>query len=104
MISYNVFFNPNSGTSSEEAAQMIHAFFEALKKHCPVSGYRILHITNRGNFEAMPDFQVIVDFLSQEALDTTFAFMHEPGRLGMHSHGDLMRMAQDFKVSFTKDM
>jgi hypothetical protein len=65
------------------------------------SSFRILKMHNKGNFEEMPDYHLIVDYKSAQDLKEAFAnmkqaYMSEP-------HKSLMNMVSTFKVAFSND-
>ncbi len=66
-------------------------------------GYRILRITNPASFPALPRFQAIIDFPSQQDLDDSLAFMRQPGKVHEGAHGRMIGLITDFKVSFSED-
>jgi hypothetical protein len=104
MISYNVFFTPKAGVDDSSVITVAHQFLEHLRAEKKLHGYRILRVTNPGSFPALPRYQAIVDFESQQALDEAFAFMRQPNKKEEGPHGELMRLVADFKVSFTADV
>ncbi len=65
------------------------------------TGYRILRMSNKASFEALPDFHLIVDYASEEELRKGFEGMKE--RYREEPHGPLMSMVSDFKVAFSSD-
>jgi hypothetical protein len=104
MISYNVFFSPKSDVEEECVIRLARTFLEKLKAEQKLRGYRVLRVTNPASFPALPRFQAIVDYDSQEELDASFAFMREPPKVKEGSHGELLELVTDFKVSFTADV
>lgn len=104
MISYHVFFTPKAGIEDLRVVDTARKFFDELKTERKVRGYRILRVTNAGSFQALPRFQAIVDYDSQEELDASFAFMRTPNKKEDGAHGELMKMVAEFKVSFTSDV
>jgi hypothetical protein len=104
MISYHVFFTPKPDIEEHRVIAAAHQFFRQLESEKKLSGYRILRVMNCGNFQALPRFQAIADYESQQELDESFAFMRQPRRKEEGAHGELMRMLAEFKVSFTADV
>ena len=104
MISYHVFFTPKPQVDEASAIAAAHRFFQQLESEKKLRAYRILKVTNPASFPALPRFQAIVDYTSQQEMDDSFAFMREPRRKEEGAHGELMRMVTDFKVSFTSDV
>ncbi|MCX6972171.1 MAG: hypothetical protein NTV93_18750 [Verrucomicrobia bacterium] len=104
MISYHVFFTPKPGMEDDHVVELAHRFFKQLISEKKLRGYRILRVTNPANFQALPRFQAIADYESQQELDESFAFMHQPQKKEEGAHGELMKMVADFKVSFTTDV
>lgn len=104
MISYHVFFTPKPDIEERSIIAAAHRFFQQLKTEKKLRGYRILHVTNPTNFQALPQFQAIADYDSQQELDESFAFMRQPQKKEEGAHSELMRMVADFKVSFTTDV
>jgi hypothetical protein len=104
MISYHVFFTPKPGIEDDHVVELAHRFFKQLISEKKLRGYRILRVTNPANFQALPRFQAIVDYESQQELDESFAFMRQPQKKEEGAHGELMKMVADFKVSFTIDV
>lgn len=78
-------------------------FLEQMKVQGKVCSYRILRVTNPASFAALPRFQAIVDYASQQDLDNSFTFMGENGRIKGGAHGHLASLVTDFRVSFTVD-
>lgn len=103
-ISYHVFFTPKPDVAEEVVNATAHRFFRQLESGRKLRGYRILRVTNPASFRALPRFQAIADYESQQELDESFAFMREPGRKEEGPHGELMRMVAEFEVSFTADV
>ena len=104
MISYHVFFTPKPVVEDEHILELAHRFFNQLKSEKKLRGYRILRVTNPASFQALPRFQAIADYESQEELDESFAFMRQPQKKEEGAHGELMKMVAEFKVSFTADV
>jgi len=104
MVSYNVFFTPNAGIREERVIAVAHAFLQKLQTEKQICSYRILRVTNPASFLALPQFQAIVDFDTQDALDASFAIMRRPQMKETGPHGELMELVTNFKVSFTTDV
>ncbi len=104
MISYHVYFTPKPGVDDETVIAAAHGFFQELKAENKVRGYRLLRVTNPASFQALPRFQAIVDYASQQELDASFDHMRQPGKKEEGAHGELMKMVAEFKVSFTADV
>jgi len=104
MISYHVFFTPKSDVEEASVVAAAHRFFRQLVTEKKLRGYRILCVTNPASFRALPRFQAIADYESQQELDESLAFMRQPGRKEEGAHGELMHMVGEFKVSFTADV
>lgn len=104
MISYHVFFTPKPEIEEQRVIAAAHQFFRQLEAEKKLSSYRILRVTNPASFQALPRFQAIADYESQDELDESFAFMRQPQKKEEGTHGELMRMIEDFKVSFTTDV
>jgi hypothetical protein len=104
MISYHVFFTPKPDVEERTVIAVAHEFLKELEAARKLRAYRILRVTNPANFEGLPRFQAIVDYGSQQELDASFAFMHQPGMVETGAHGELMKMVADFRVSFTADV
>ena len=104
MISYHVFFTPKPEVEERIVIEAAHRFFQQLIAENKLSRYRIMRVTNAASFQALPSFQAITDYESQRELDDAFAFMRQPKNKEEGSHGELMRMVADFKVSFTIDV
>jgi hypothetical protein len=52
----------------------------------------------------LPRFQLIVDYVSQQQLDDSLAFMRSGNRVGNPPHGQIMKLVSDFRVSFSQDV
>ena len=104
MISYHVFFSPKPDVQELSVIAAAHRFFQHLEAEKKLRIYRILRVTNPASFQALPRFQAIADYGSQQELDESFAFMRQAGKKEEGAHGELMRMVSDFKVSFTEDV
>jgi hypothetical protein len=104
MISYNVFFTPKAGVEDRVVIAAARRFLETLKAEKKLRDYRILHVTDPASFPALPRFQLIADYETQQELDDSFAFMKQPGRIKEGPHGELVALVADFKVSFTADV
>ncbi|HEY8960772.1 MAG TPA: DUF6614 family protein [Luteolibacter sp.] len=104
MISYHVFFTPKPEVEERSVIAAAHRFFQLLQAEKKLRSYRIMHVTNPASFQALPRFQAIVDYGSQQELDESFAFMRQPKKKEEGAHGELMRLVTDFKVSFTTDV
>jgi hypothetical protein len=104
MISYNVFFTPKAGIEDQRVIAAAHAFLKHLQAEGKLRAYRVLQVTNPASFPALPRFQVIAEYESQQELEESFAFMRRPQKLKEGPHGELMELVGDFKVSFTTDV
>lgn len=104
MISYHVFFSPKDGMPEDQVLGATRAFFAALEENKQIRTYRILRVTNPASFAGLPRFQAIVDFATQDEMDTAFAFMRQPGKIHSGAHGKLIEMVTDFRVSFSEDV
>ncbi len=104
MHSYHVHFTPKADVGDAELIEKCHAFLRSLKDDGQIESYRLIRITNPASFPALPRFQLIVDYRSQEQLDGSFAFMKSANRIGSPPHGEIMHMVSDFRVSFSEDV
>jgi hypothetical protein len=104
MISYHIFFTPKPDVTDTQIISSAREFLETLKSEEKIHGYRILHVTNPASFQALPRFQAVVDYESQQALDDSFAFMRRSQKMKEGAHGRLMEQVMEFKMSFTKDI
>jgi|SRR5579871_3588205 len=104
MISYNIFFTPKGGIEDQRIIMLAHEFLKRLQTEKKVLGYRILRVTNPASFPALPQFQAIVDYESQQDLDDSFTFMRQPQKIKEGAHGELIELVTNFKVSFTVDV
>ncbi len=104
MISYNVFFSPRAGVDEQRVIASVRNLLDGLRSERKLRGYRILRVTDPASFQALPRFQVIVDYESQQELDESLAFMRLPGKVREGAHGELTELVTDFKVSFTADV
>ena len=104
MISYNVFFSPRPGVEENIVIAATRRLLEELRAAGQLRSYRILRVTNPASFPALPQFQVIVDYANQQEQEDSLAFMRAPGRVHEGTHGELIKLVTDFKVSFTKDV
>lgn len=103
MVSYNVFFSPRAGVDEERVVACAHRLLDDLRAQGKLHDYRILRVTNTASFDALPRFQVIADYESQQKLEESLQFMRQPGRVKSGAHGELVELVTDFKVSFTMD-
>ena len=104
MISYNVFFSPRQGVDDEKVIATVRRLLDELGEEKKLRTYRILKVTNPASFQALPRFQAIIDYASQEELDESLVFMRQPGKVREGTHGALIELVTDFKVSFTADV
>jgi hypothetical protein len=104
MLSYHVHFSPKAEISDSELVETCHSFLQSLKSAHQIESYRLLHITNPASFQGLPRFQLIVDYVSQQQLDDSFAFMSDGNRVGNPPHGRIMKLVSDFRVSFSQDV
>jgi hypothetical protein len=104
MISYHVFFTPKAEVEEHKVVAAAHRFFRALKAGKKLTDYRILRVTNPASFAALPRFQAIADYASQQELDESLAFMRQPEKKDEGAHGELMHLVGEFKVSFSTDV
>jgi hypothetical protein len=103
MISYNVFFSPRPGIDEQQVIASAKRLLDELRSAGKLNSYRILRVTDPASFKELPRFQVIIDYLSKEALEESLAFMRQPGRVKTGAHGAIVELVTDFKVSFTAD-
>ncbi|WP_193211404.1 DUF6614 family protein [Luteolibacter marinus] len=101
MHSYHVFFNPKSGVDPETLAGQVHAFMASQLAGNLAASYRLLRIHNKAGFDALPEFQLIVDYASAKNIETAFANMRSHFRDA--PHGPLMSMVDGFRVAFSHD-
>ena len=101
MASYHVYFSPKDDVSPEALVRQVHEFMATQVHQNFAESYRILRINDKANFESLPDFHLIVDYLSEEDLKKGFQGMKEHYRSEPHS--PLMNMVSDFKVAFSVD-
>jgi hypothetical protein len=104
MISYNVFFTPKAGIEDQRVIALAHEFLAKLQTKKKIMGYRILRVTNPASFPALPQFQAIIDYESQQELDDSSAFMRQPQKIKEGAHGELIELVTNFKVIFTADV
>jgi len=104
MISYNVFFSPRPEIDDQRVIACAHGLLGELRAQKKLRGYRILCVTNPASFETLPRFQVIADYETQRELDESLQFMRQPGKVKSGTHGELVELVTDFKVSFTADV
>ena len=104
MISYNVYFSPRPGVDEQRVIAAARRLLDELRSENMLRAYRILCVTNPASFPALPRFQVIVDYGSQQELDESLNFMRQPGKVRAGAHGELIELVTDFKVSFTADV
>ena len=104
MVSYNVFFSPRPGVDEQRVIAAARRLLDELRSAKQLREYRILCVTNPASFQALPRFQVIVDYGSQLELDESLVFMRQPGKVKEGAHGELIELVTDFKVSFTADV
>jgi hypothetical protein len=95
MISYHVFFTPKPGVEDERVLELAHRFFKQLQAEKKLRSYRILRVTNSASFQALPRFQAIADYESQQELDESFAFMSQPQKKEEGEHGELMKLVME---------
>ncbi len=103
MIAYNVFFSARPGAEEATVVAAVRGFLDEMKSGRRLRGYRILRVTDAASFPALPRFQAIIDFQSQQELDDAMAFMRQPGKVHEGAHGRMMGLITDFKVSFSAD-
>ncbi len=101
MASYHVYFSPKEGVSPDALIKQVHEFMATQIQGNFAETYRILRMHNKASFEELPDFHLIVDYPSEEALKDGFGGMKEHYRDEPHS--PLMRMVTDFRVAFSVD-
>ena len=104
MISYNVFFSTRPGVEEQAVVAVTRQLLDELRAAGQLRSYRILRVTNPASFPALPQFQVIVDYANQQEQEESLAFMRAPGRVHGGTHGELIKLVTDFKVSFTEDL
>jgi len=104
MPSYHVYFSPKSETSDSELIDKCHSFLGDLIANHQIQSYRLIRITNPASFPALPKFQLIVDYCSQQQLDGSFAFMKDSNRITSPPHGLIIPLVSDFKVAFSEDV
>jgi hypothetical protein len=104
MISYNVFFTPRAGVADQRVITAVHELLRKLQAEKKLRGYRVLCVTNPASFQALPQFQAIIDYESQQELDDSLAFMRQPQKVKEGAHGELIELVTNFKVSFTVDV
>ena len=104
MISYNVFFSPRPGVEEQTLVAATRQLLEELRAAGQLRSYRILRVTNPASFQTLPQFQVIVGYANRQEQEASLAFMREPGRVHGGTHGELIKLVTDFKVSFTEDV
>jgi hypothetical protein len=92
MIPYNVFFTPRAGIEDQPVIAVAHEFLKKLQAEKKIRRYRILRVTNPASFSALPQFQAIIDYESQQELDDSMAFMRQPQKIKEGAHGELIEL------------
>ncbi len=101
MISYNVFFTPKAGIGDPVIIAAARRLLEMLKAEQRLRRYRIVQVTNSASFPALPRFQLIVDFASQQELpDESMEFMRQPPRVKAGPHGELVALVAEIQGQF----
>ena len=103
MVSYNVYFTPKDDIPESQALESVHRFMRDLDAKGMISAYRVLKVNEKVNFEHLPKFHLIVDYLTQEQSTKSFNFLKE-GEAMKEPHKSLMSMTKEFKISFTEDV
>ena len=101
MNSYHVYFSLKGGVTPEALVSQVHEFMATQIHQNFATNYRILRMTNKASFEALPDYHLIVDYASEEDLQKGFTAMKSHYKDKPHS--PLMSMVSDFKVAFSTD-
>lgn len=101
MRSYHVHFTAKSGIQPEDLIGQVHLLMRQQMAENYAIGYRLLRLINKASFQDLPDFQLIVDYESESALNLAFETMKM--RYREEPHSSLMHMVSDFRVSFSTD-
>lgn len=101
MASYHVYFSPKESVSSKALIDQVHEFMATQVEGNFAIGYRIFRMNDKANFEALPDYHLIVDYESEEDLQKGFQGMKNHYKEEPHS--PLMKMVSEFKVAFSVD-
>jgi len=101
IASYHVYFSPKEGVFPEMLLKQVHEFMKTQVPGNFAEAYRILRMHDKASFENLPDYQLIVDYSSEENLQKGFNGMKAHYRNEPHSL--LMTMVSDFRVAFSID-
>jgi hypothetical protein len=101
MTSYHVHFSARDGIPDDVLLAQVHSFMATQIRDNHALSYRVLRLTDKASFQELPDFQLIVDYASEDDLQA--AFRHMKGRYREEPHAPLMRMVSTFRVSFSRD-
>lgn len=101
MTSYHVYFSPKEGVTPAALIKQVHEFMATQISGNFAESYRILRMDNKASFQSLPDYHLIVDYLSEEALKKGHTEMSKHYKEKPHS--PLMNMVSDFKVAFSVD-
>jgi hypothetical protein len=101
LTSYHVHFSARAGVRDVDLLAQVHAFMATQIRDNHALSYRVLRLTNKASFQDLPDFQLIVDYASDEELQA--AFRHMKALYREKPHSPLMAMVSVFRVSFSKD-
>jgi hypothetical protein len=99
--SYHVYFSAKDGVSDDALIQQVHAFMATQIGQNRAVGYRLLRMTRQVSFETLPDFHLIVDYASEDDLNSAFEAMR--AHATTEPHASLMKMVANFKVAFSVD-
>ncbi|MDA0347548.1 MAG: hypothetical protein O3C43_14490 [Verrucomicrobia bacterium] len=101
MTSYHVYFTAKDGVTDQELLTQVHQFMEGQICDNHAVSYRVLRMTNKASFVDLPDYQLIVDYRSEEDLQLGMRNMKENYR--KEPHASLMKMVSTFRVAFSTD-
>ncbi len=101
MKSYNVFYSVKDDVDPSYVSSLTHEFIELLSSHELVYSAVCYKVTNKGNFQEMPDFHVAVNFRDQDHMSESFKIVRD-SFMNEHPHVELMKSTKEFKVTFTE--
>jgi len=98
---YHVYASAKEGVPNADLISQMHTFLQLHVSDGEAEEYSIYELTDKGSFPDLPDFQIIVNYPTEEALRDGFKAVKNTYKQAPHE--PLMRMVKVMKVAFSKE-
>ena len=102
MNSYHVFFSSKPEVALSDVEAILKKFVRYEIEHNLMLNARVLKMTDKANFQDLPDYHFIADYETEA--DGEKAMENMKKRYKEEPHASLMSMVTEFRVAFSKEL